>query len=137
MHGGCRNRAVSCLPDTGASRGGIEIPAWGEVLAIGATLGGALALGHVGVDIVPDARSGPVALEANACPGPAIASRPGLLKRLQRVDAAAPRGSVAEGPSGAGPRAVQRIPLISLGLVWGRPQSAISILTGSRSRDDE
>ena len=98
----CHDRGVTTHPDTGAPLVGIEIPHWRNILAAATKLSRALELGYVGVDIVLDAATGPVVLEANARPGLAIqiANASGLLHQLQPVRAAlpertAPHASVA------------------------------------------
>ena len=87
--GVCRNRIVTRHPDTQQPIGGIEIPAWKELLGSAMQLSDALEMGYVGVDFVIDDSMGPVVLEANARPGLAIqvAHREGLLPRLACVDA--------------------------------------------------
>jgi alpha-L-glutamate ligase-like protein len=80
----CHDRAVIAHPDTGAPLVGIEIPHWSDILVVATKLSRALELGYVGVDIVLDAGTGPVVLEANARPGLAIqiANGCGLLEHL-------------------------------------------------------
>ena len=80
----CHDRAVTAHPDTGAPIVGIEMPYWSDVLIVATKLSRALELGYVGIDIVLDAATGPVVLEANARPGLAIqiANGCGLLERL-------------------------------------------------------
>lgn len=77
------NRRVECHPDTGRSLAGVAIPCWQEVLDISIETSRACGIGYLGVDIVMDARHGPLLLEANARPGLAIqiANNQGL-KRL-------------------------------------------------------
>jgi alpha-L-glutamate ligase-like protein len=84
-----RNRAVERHPDTGKSLVGIQVPYWGDVLAMSRQVAQAVGLGYIGVDIVVDATEGPMLLEANARPGLAIqiANGQGLLPRLQAIDA--------------------------------------------------
>jgi hypothetical protein len=97
----CHDRAVTAHPDTGASIVGIEIPHWSDVLIVATKLSRALELGYVGVDIVLDARTGPVVLGANARPALAIqiANGCGLLPRLL-VDRSGPRSVDALGQRG-------------------------------------
>jgi alpha-L-glutamate ligase-like protein len=87
-----QDRPVAVHPDTGAALAGTVLPHWTDVLTIAASLGRALEMGYVGVDIVLDADRGPVVLEANARPGLAvqIANRRGLLTCLESRAAAAP-----------------------------------------------
>jgi alpha-L-glutamate ligase-like protein len=86
-----RNRFIDRHPDTGRSIVGKVVPHWGEALEMAEKVAGAVGLGYLGVDIVIDARSGPLLLEANARPGLAIqlANGQGLLPRLQAIDAEA------------------------------------------------
>jgi len=75
------NRALTHHPDTSKPIGGIRIPSWTDAVIMAVRLSKALGLGYVGVDVVLDARKGPLVLEANARPGLAIqiANRGGLL----------------------------------------------------------
>jgi len=86
--GVCHNRTVSSHPDTGATIEGLPIPFWNKLLSAATELAEAVELGYLGVDFVLDVVDGPVVLEANARPGPAIqvANRRGLLPRLLCVD---------------------------------------------------
>jgi alpha-L-glutamate ligase-like protein len=87
--GVCNSRMIARHPDTGELIGGLEIPGWRELLAAAMKLSDALEMGYIGVDIVIDAKLGPVVLEANARPGLAIqvAHRIGLLPRLKLIEA--------------------------------------------------
>lgn len=84
-----RNRLVAYHPDTGRPLVGLRVPYWREVLRMARRVAEAVELGYLGVDIVVDARLGPMLLEANARPGLAIqiANGRGLLPRLQAIDA--------------------------------------------------
>lgn len=86
LGGVCRNRAISTHPDTGEPVEGVGIPFWTDSLKVASMLGEALEIGYTGVDIVLDAKRGPVVLEANARPGLAIqiANRTGLLEAVKR-----------------------------------------------------
>jgi alpha-L-glutamate ligase-like protein len=83
-----RNRFVGKHPDTTVSVVGLAVPYWDEVLEMSRRVARAVGLGYVGVDIVIDARHGPMLLEANARPGLAIqiANAKGLLPRLAEID---------------------------------------------------
>lgn len=83
------NRAVTTHPDTGVPVVGMPVPYWPEVLRMARQVAGAVGLGYLGVDIVIDAREGPMLLEANARPGLAIqiANGKGLTHRLAAIDA--------------------------------------------------
>lgn len=84
------NRVVSRHPDTGESLIGFQVPCWPEILAMAQRVSAAVPLGYLGVDVVLDARQGPLLLEGNARPGLAIqiANGAGLLPRLEAIDAA-------------------------------------------------
>ncbi len=84
-----RNRFVERHPDTGRPVVGFRVPFWDEVVQMSRRVAEAVGLGYIGVDIVIDARDGPMLLEANARPGLAIqiANGRGLLPRLEAIDA--------------------------------------------------
>jgi len=84
-----RNRAVERHPDTGVPLVGLTVPYWPRVLEMARRVAEAVGLGYIGVDIVVDAKQGPMLLEANARPGLAIqiANGCGLLPRLSEIDA--------------------------------------------------
>jgi alpha-L-glutamate ligase-like protein len=115
LGGVCRDRTVDRHPDTGEPIVGFRVPAWAEVLEVAATLGRALELGYCGVDVVLDARRGPLVLEANARPGLGIqtANRQGLAARLAELgrtrspaaglEAAARGGGGGSGKEGTSP----------------------------------
>jgi alpha-L-glutamate ligase-like protein len=83
------NRCVEHHPDTGSAVVGVVVPHWPEVLTMSRRVAEVVGLGYVGVDIVVDADSGPMLLEANARPGLAIqiANNRGLLHPLAAIDA--------------------------------------------------
>jgi alpha-L-glutamate ligase-like protein len=84
-----RNRNIEKHPDTGAAVVGHAVPHWEAVLEMSRKVARAVGLGYVGVDVVVDAESGPLLLEANARPGLAIqiANGKGLVPRLAAIDA--------------------------------------------------
>jgi alpha-L-glutamate ligase-like protein len=88
-HAVLHNRFVEAHPDTGASVIGRQTPCWREVLAMSRQVAAVVGLGYIGVDIVIDAKRGPMLLEANARPGLAIqiANARGLRPRLDAIDA--------------------------------------------------
>jgi alpha-L-glutamate ligase-like protein len=88
-HAVLRNRFVQRHPDTGVHVVGMQVPFWPKVLDLSRRVAEAVGLGYLGVDIVVDAREGPMLLEANARPGLAIqiANGRGLLPRLAEIDA--------------------------------------------------
>jgi alpha-L-glutamate ligase-like protein len=83
------NRFIQIHPDTNVSVVGREVPFWREVLEMSRKVAEAVGLGYVGIDIVLDAKHGPMLLEANARPGLAIqiANARGLRPRLDSIDA--------------------------------------------------
>ena len=83
------NRSIDEHPDTGLPLVGFQIPEWDRIIELSKRVASALALGYLGLDIVLDARRGPLLLEGNARPGLAIqnANNRGLLPRLAEVDA--------------------------------------------------
>ena len=87
-------------PDTGLPVVGRRLPYWKDVLEMSRRVAQAVGLGYVGVDIVIDAREGPMLLEANARPGLAIqiANARGLLPRLAEIDELA-RRSASKSPA--------------------------------------
>jgi alpha-L-glutamate ligase-like protein len=92
-----RNRYVDSHPDTGLPVVGLKVPYWRAVLDMARRVAEEVGLGYLGVDIVIDAKAGPMLLEANARPGLAIqiANRRGLLPRLQAIDARMDQGHAA------------------------------------------
>jgi alpha-L-glutamate ligase-like protein len=82
------NRFVQTHPDTGNPVVGMRVPYWSEVLQMSRRVAEAVGLGYIGVDIIVDAREGPMLLEANARPGLAIqiANGQGLVPRLEEID---------------------------------------------------
>lgn len=89
-----RERALKRHPETDAVLAGHLIPEWPRVLEWAVRAADAFGLGYVGIDIVLDARHGPVLLEANARPGLAIqlANARGLRPRLEQVERLALEG---------------------------------------------
>jgi len=90
-------RARDVHPDLGVTLAGVTVPAWDDVLGLAARAADAIGLGFVGVDIVIDARHGPLVLELNARPGLAIqlANRRGLRPLLDGVVNASPPATPA------------------------------------------
>lgn len=97
------NRFVRVHPDTDVPVVGMQVPDWDDVLDMSRRVAEAVGLGYIGVDIIVDARQGPMLLEANARPGLAIqiANARGLLPRLEEIDALK-REEQAELPAVAG-----------------------------------
>jgi alpha-L-glutamate ligase-like protein len=75
-------------PDTGALFAGLEIPQWDFILESSARGYDVTGLGYLGVDMVIDAKRGPLILEMNARPGLniQIANRTGLTNRIARIE---------------------------------------------------
>ena len=84
------NRRILEHPDFDTRLTGWTIPGWEELLLLSARCYEFAPLGYLGVDLVLDARLGPLMLELNARPGLniQIANGRGLAHRLQAVDAA-------------------------------------------------
>ncbi len=82
------NRPITLHPDTGLALENIDIDAWDEMLEMAARCFEATGLGYMGVDLVVDAKEGPLLLELNARPGLAIqmANGRGLLPRLRKIE---------------------------------------------------
>ncbi|MFO0964131.1 MAG: sugar-transfer associated ATP-grasp domain-containing protein [Gemmataceae bacterium] len=81
-------KRITRHPDTDVPLVDFRVPYWPRVLDIARDVARAVGLGYVGVDIVIDARRGPMLLEANARPGLAIqmANGRGLLPALEAID---------------------------------------------------
>lgn len=84
-----REEIVSQHPDTGAAIADIEIPYWDKIMKLAAGCQELVSLDYIGVDIVLDAKLGPLMLEINARPGLSIqiANQKGLLPFLRQVEA--------------------------------------------------
>ena len=113
---------VDVHPDTGVRIEGFLIPQWRDILEIASEAQVASGLGFAGVDIVLDARHGPVVLEINRRPGLEIqnANRAGLLPRLRAIEA-------LTNPSVPPERRVQ-IALDLAAIGWSARPSAVSPL---------
>lgn len=75
-------------PDTGALVAGIKIPKWDFILESSARGYEVTGLGYLGVDMIIDAKHGPLILEMNARPGLniQIANCTGLAGRVARIE---------------------------------------------------
>lgn len=84
----CNDRQVLHHPDTLEPLIGLEIPGWQELVVLAAHCQSLCGLGYLGVDLVLDARRGPLVLELNARPGLSVqlANSRGLRLRLDQVD---------------------------------------------------
>lgn len=89
LDGVWQNRCVVEHPDFGVPLAGLKIPAWNDLLELGARCFELTGLGYMGVDIVLDRNMGPLILEINARPGLAIqiANQSGLQRRLDQIEA--------------------------------------------------
>ena len=87
VHGWHGGRAATVHPDLGRSVIGIVVPAWDRILAIAARCFEAVPLGYLGVDVVVDAKVGPMVLELNARPGLTIqlANRAGVRRVMEEI----------------------------------------------------
>ena len=83
-----RDRSFDVHPDTGVSIRGIMIPNWTSVLKTSIQISQAIGLQYIGVDVLLDAKDGPLILEANARPGLSIqiANRCGIWRRLNEIN---------------------------------------------------
>lgn len=95
-------RQVVLHPDTGRPVVGLRVPCWDEVVRMARRVAGAVGLGYLGVDVVVDAREGPMLLEANVRPGLSIqiANRRGLRGPLEAIDAMLAERAVIAGRVG-------------------------------------
>ncbi len=82
------NRTITLHPDTGLSLSDLKINDWNQMLVMASRCYEATGLGYMGVDLVVDAKAGPLLLELNARPGLAIqmANGRGLLTRLRTIE---------------------------------------------------
>ncbi|MBN1378006.1 MAG: alpha-L-glutamate ligase-like protein [Gammaproteobacteria bacterium] len=84
----CDNRRIDEHPDFGHTLVGLAIPGWENLLLLATRCYELAPLGYLGVDIVLDAKLGPLLLEMNARPGLSIqiANGQGLQPRLDAID---------------------------------------------------
>lgn len=83
-----KSHFISRLPGTKIKTRGIKIPNWDEVLHLASRTQKASGLGFAGIDVVFDAKKGPMVLEVNARPGLSIqiSNKASLRERLERVE---------------------------------------------------
>jgi alpha-L-glutamate ligase-like protein len=83
-----KGKKVNYIPGTKTKLRGIKIPQWDDLLLLAAKTQNVIGLGYAGVDIVFDAKRGPIILEINSRPGLAIqiANNTSLRTRLERVE---------------------------------------------------
>jgi len=79
---------IQKIPDTKIKAAGIKLPDWEKLLLLATKTQEASGLGFAGVDLVIDAKSGPMVLEINTRPGLKIqnANLASLRTRLERVE---------------------------------------------------
>lgn len=79
---------IDRIPFTKKKTAGIKLPDWDKILTLASNAQDAIGLGFAGVDIVVDARKGPIVLEINSRPGLKIqnANLKSLRTRLERVE---------------------------------------------------
>lgn len=82
-----KDKFITRYPGTKQKLNGVKIPYWREILEISSLCQKVSGLGYAGVDIVIDAKKGPMVLELNARPGLGIqnANVDFLKSRLERV----------------------------------------------------
>lgn len=83
-----KGKEITKIPQSSYKTRGIKIPNWNEILILAAKTQEASGLGYMGVDIVFDAKKGPLVLEINARPGLEIqkANLDSLRSRLERIE---------------------------------------------------
>lgn len=82
------SRLISTIPFTKKKTAGIKLPEWDNILMLASIAQDTVGLGFAGVDIVIDAKKGPLVLEINSRPGLKIqnANLASLRTRLERVE---------------------------------------------------
>jgi len=97
-HACCGTFPLRVHPDTGESLLGRIVPDWQIALPLAVRAASLTGLGYLGVDLMIDARKGPLLVEMNARPGLAIqlANGTGLVPRLREIDARATRRPAEE-----------------------------------------
>lgn len=88
-YGISKGKPIEYIPETKIKLRGIKMPKWDDLLLLAAKTQSVISgLGYVGVDIVLDAKRGPIVLEVNARPGLSIqvANNDSLRTRLERVE---------------------------------------------------
>lgn len=83
-----KDKNISRIPGTKIKTRGIKIPEWNKLLYLASRTQMIIGLGYAGIDIVFDAKRGPLVLEVNSRPGLSIqnANRESLRTRLERVE---------------------------------------------------
>jgi len=88
QHAFLKGKEITKIPGTTYKIRGIKIPQWDEILLMGAKTQEIGKLGYMGIDIVFDAKAGPIVLEINARPGLEIqkANLSSLRSRLEKIE---------------------------------------------------
>jgi alpha-L-glutamate ligase-like protein len=83
-----KSRLIYFIPQSKKKTAGIKLPDWDDILLLATKTEQIIGLGFAGVDIVMDAKKGPVVLEINSRPGLKIqnANLASLRTRLERVE---------------------------------------------------
>ncbi|HSW97530.1 MAG TPA: sugar-transfer associated ATP-grasp domain-containing protein [Candidatus Saccharimonadales bacterium] len=83
-----KSRMIYFIPQSKKKTAGIKLPDWDEILLLASRTQQIIGLGFAGVDIVIDAKKGPVVLEVNSRPGLKIqnANLASLRTRLERIE---------------------------------------------------
>jgi len=83
-----KSRLIYFFPQSKKKTAGIMLPNWDEILLLASQTQQIIRLGFAGVDIVIDAKKGPLILEVNARPGLQIqnANLASLRTRLERIE---------------------------------------------------
>jgi alpha-L-glutamate ligase-like protein len=83
-----KSRMIYFLPQSKKKTAGIMLPNWDDMLLLASRTQQIIGLGFAGVDIVIDAKKGPVILEVNSRPGLKIqnANLASLRTRLERIE---------------------------------------------------
>ncbi len=95
-----KSHLIYFIPQSKKKTAGIKLPYWEDILLLASQTQNAIGLGFAGVDIVLDAKKGPVVLEINARPGLKIqnanlASLRTRLDRIEDMDIPTPKRGVA------------------------------------------
>ncbi|HSX08541.1 MAG TPA: sugar-transfer associated ATP-grasp domain-containing protein [Candidatus Saccharimonadales bacterium] len=83
-----KSRLIYFIPQSKKKTAGMMLPNWTEMLLLASHTQQIIGLGYAGVDLVIDAKKGPVVLEVNARPGLKIqnANLASLRTRLERIE---------------------------------------------------
>lgn len=83
-----KSRLIYFIPQSKKKTAGIKLPGWDEILLLASKTEQIIGLGFAGVDIVVDAKKGPLVLEINSRPGLKIqnANLSSWRTRLERIE---------------------------------------------------